>query len=100
MAAAGIARADFLTGEAAYNAGNYNDAYLQLLGPGHAGDPRAQYMLGQMSDSGLGPIALDPREAVRWYRLAAERNYPEAQYALARAYAVGRGVPQDKNQSL
>jgi TPR repeat protein len=100
VAAAGLARADFATGEAAFKAGNYNDAYLQLLGPGHAGDPRAQYLLGQMSDSGLGPIALDPREAVRWYRLAAEKKYPEAQYALARAYALGRGVPQDKDQSL
>lgn len=100
LAASAAAYADFRTGEAAYKAGNYNDAYLQLLGPGHAGDPRAQYMLGQMSDSGLGPIALDPREAVRWYRLAAEKKYPEAQYALARAYALGRGVPQDKEQSL
>ena len=100
VASAGTAHADFVTGEAAYKAGNYNDAYLQLLGPGHAGDPRAQYLLGQLSDSGLGPIALDPREAVRWYRLAAERKYPEAQYALARAYALGRGVSQDKAQSL
>jgi TPR repeat protein len=100
LATANAARADFITGEAAYKAGNYNDAYLQLLGPGHAGDPRAQYLLGQMSDSGLGPIALDPSEAVRWYKLAAAKNYPEAHYALARAYAVGRGVPQDKDQSL
>jgi TPR repeat protein len=100
LAAAGAARADFLTGEAAFKSGNYNDAYLQLLGPGHAGDPRAQYLLGQLSDSGLGPIALDPREAVRWYKLAADKKYPEAQYALARAYALGRGVAQNKDQSL
>lgn len=100
VVAAAPAGADFRTGEAAYRAGNYSDAYLQLLGPGHAGDSRAQYLLGQMSDSGLGPIALDPREAVRWYRLAAAKNHPEAQYALARAYALGRGVPQDKGQSL
>jgi TPR repeat protein len=98
--AAAPVHADFRTGEAAYKAGNYSDAYLQLLGPGHAGDSRAQYLLGQMSDSGLGPIALDPREAVRWYRLAAAKNHPEAQYALARAYALGRGVSQDRDQSL
>jgi TPR repeat protein len=100
LAAAGAARADFLTGEAAFKAGNYKDAYLQLLGPGHAGDPRAQFLLGQMSDSGFAPIAFDPKEAVRWYRLAAEKKYSEAQYALARAYAVGRGVAQDKDQAL
>jgi len=98
--AANAAHADFRTGEAAFKSGNYNDAYLQLLGPGHAGDPRAQYLLGQMSDSGLGPIALDPKEAVRWYSLAAARKHPESQYALARAYAFGRGVKQDKGEAL
>jgi TPR repeat protein len=100
VTAAAPARADFRTGEAACMTGNYSDAYLQLLGPGHAGDARAQYLLGRLSDGGLGPVALDPREAVRWYRLAAAKKHPDAQYALARAYAVGRGVPLDKDQSL
>jgi TPR repeat protein len=100
LAAGSAARADFRTGEAAFKSGNYNDAYLQLLGPGHSGDPRAQYLLGQMSDSGLGPIALDPKEAVRWYRLAAAKKHPESQYALARAYAFGRGVKQDKDEAV
>jgi TPR repeat protein len=100
LAAGSAAHADFRTGEAAFKTGNYNDAYLQLLGPGHAGDARAQYLLGKMSDSGLGPIALDPREAVRWYRLAAGKKHPESQYALAQAYAVGRGVKQDKEEAV
>ena len=100
IASGSFAHADLRTGEAAYKSGNYADAYLQLLGPGHAGDPRAQYLLGQMSDSGLGPIALDPREAVRWYTLAAAKKHAEAQYALARAYAFGRGVKQDKDQAV
>ncbi len=100
IASGGFAHADLRTGEAAYKAGNYGDAYLQLLAPAHAGDPRAQSLLGQMSDSGLGPIALDPREAVRWYTLAAGKKHAEAQYALARAYAFGRGVKQDKEQAV
>jgi TPR repeat protein len=100
IASGSFAHADFRTGEAAYKAGNYGDAYLQLLGPGHGGNAQAQFLLGQMSDSGLGPVALDPREAVRWYRLAAARKHAEAQYALARAYALGRGVKQDKDQAV
>jgi uncharacterized protein len=100
IASGSLAHADFRTGEAAYKAGNYGDAYLQLLAPGHAGDARAQFLLGQMSDSGLGPVALDPREAVRWYRLAAGKKHAEAQYALARAYAFGRGVKQDKDEAV
>lgn len=100
LASGDPAHADFRTGEAAFKAGSYGEAYLQLLPPARAGDTRAQFLLGRMSDSGLGPVALDPREAVRWYKYAAERNHAEAQYTLAQAYALGRGVKQDKDKAL
>src|SRR5262245_13397674 len=79
-----------LPGAAAFRARNFNAAYLQLLPAGHAGNPQAQFILGQMSDSGLG-VPQDQSEAVRWYRLAAANGHAPAQYALARAYAEGRG---------
>ncbi len=100
IASGSFAHADFRTGEAAYKAGNFGDAYLQLLAPARAGNVEAQYLLGQMSDSGLGPIALDPREAVRWYTMAANKKHAESAYALARAYAFGRGVTADKEQAV
>lgn len=100
LSAAASAHADFRTGEAAFKAGNYADAYLQLLPVARAGDARAQFMLGELSDNGLGPVALDPHEAVRWYRMAAAQDYGEAQFALARHYALGRGVKQDKDEAL
>jgi TPR repeat protein len=34
-------------------------------------------------------------EAVRWYRLAAEQGYGDAQLNLAVMYELGEGVPQD-----
>ena len=74
-------------------------AYLQLLPAAHAGDPQAQFILGQMSDSGLG-VQLDRSEAARWYRLAGDRGYAPAQYALARAYAEGRGVAVDHASAI
>jgi hypothetical protein len=40
-------------------------------------------------------VPQDDREAVRWYRLAAERGYALAQYNLGRMYYFGKGVPQD-----
>lgn len=95
-----IAQADFRTGDAAFKAKNYADAYLQLLPAARAGNAQAQFMLGQLSDNGWGPVALDPREAARWYRLAAERGHGEAQFTLAGAYALGRGVPQNPAQAL
>lgn len=90
----------FQRAEANFKAKNYQDAYLQLLPIAHAGEPRAQYILAQMSDNGAGPVQIDPAEAARWYSLAAAQNFPEAQYALANAYATGRGVPVDGKVSV
>jgi hypothetical protein len=39
-------------------------------------------------------------EAVRWYRLAAAQDLPEALYYLAKCYSNGRGVPQDHCEGL
>lgn len=94
------ARADYLGGMAAFQARNFHQAYLQLLPAGHAGDPRAQFMLGQLSDSGLGPVQRDASEATRWYLAAARQGYGPAQYAVARAYAEGSGVPVDGAQAV
>ncbi len=93
------ARADYLGGMAAFQARNFHQAYLQLLPAGHAGDPRAQFMLGQLSDSGLGPVQRDASEATRWYLAAARQGCGSAQYAVARAHAEG-GVPVDGAQAV
>lgn len=86
-------------GSAAFRARNFTGAYLQLLPVARAGNAQAQFILGQMSHSGLG-VQLDPTEAVRWYRMAADRSYAPAQYALARAYADGQGVPVDHDRAI
>jgi TPR repeat protein len=91
---------ELINAEAQFRAHNYNPAYLQLLPHAHRGEPRAQYLLGQMADNGLGPVQLDVKEAANWYRLAAEKNHAEAQFALSNAYAIGRGVPVDPARSL
>lgn len=93
-------RADYAGGMAAFQARNFHQAYLQLLPAGHAGDSRAQFMLGQLSDSGLGPVQRDASEAARWYLAAARQGHGPAQYALARAYAEGSGVPVDGAQAI
>lgn len=98
--ALGAAQAGTLEGEAQLEAKSYANAYLELLPPAQAGDPRAQFLLGQLSDNGYGPIQLDAAEAARWYRKSADQNYGEAQFALAQAHAFGRGVASDKDESL
>lgn len=54
----------------------------------------AQYALGLLSEEGEG-VPLDPAEAARWYRAAAERGHPGAQTQLARLCLEGRGVDRD-----
>lgn len=100
VALASPALADYSGGAAAFQARNFSQAYLLLLPAAHAGDPRAQFMLGQMSDSGLGPVQRDATEATRWYLAAARLGHGPAQYAIARAYAEGHGVPVDAAQSI
>ena len=44
--------------------------------------------------------ARNDAEAVKWYRQAAEKNLPLAEYYLGRMYADGRGVPRDEREAL
>ena len=59
----------------------------------------AQGELGRMYFTGEGVIE-DRREAVRWFRLAAEQGDAWAQTVLGRMYTLGQeGVPQDYIQA-
>jgi TPR repeat protein len=62
------------------------------------GDPRAQYLLGQLYAKGLG-LAPNPYEAARWYRRAAEQDDPESQAALGQSYEYGRGVSRNYGEA-
>ncbi|MBL8697474.1 MAG: sel1 repeat family protein [Alphaproteobacteria bacterium] len=86
--------------EAYFRKGNFASAYLIALPAGHAGDPRAQYLLGLMSQRGLPPVTRDLDEAVRWFGHAAHKGHGDAQYALAQAFARGEGVPVDKARAI
>jgi uncharacterized protein len=91
---------EFIDAEALFLSKNYQDAYLRLLPLAHRGNAKAQYYLALMSDNGVGPVQRDIDEGLRWYRLAAAQNHPEAQFALSNAYAIGRGVAQNPEQMM
>ncbi|MDA8000445.1 MAG: sel1 repeat family protein [Alphaproteobacteria bacterium] len=38
--------------------------------------------------------------ALKWYRLAAEQGYANAQFVLGQMYAIGKGVPQDSETAM
>ena len=49
---------------------------------------------------GVTYMEVDPAEAVKWIRLAAEQEHPEAQAILGRLYYAGNGVPRDYSETL
>ena len=59
----------------------------------------AQYGLGVRYAKGQG-IKQDHKEAVRWYRIAAEQGYAAAEYNLGDMYDTGEGVKQDHKEAV
>ena len=68
-----------------------------------AGDAKAQWSLGQIYESGRFLYGKggkkDLKEAVKWFRMAAEQNDPQAQAKLGFMHIVGRGVKKDGNEA-
>lgn len=63
------------------------------------GDPEGQTDLGLCYSLGNG-VTKDSREAVKWYRKAAEQNSDKAQMLLALCYLKGDGVTKDDAEAL
>ena len=89
----------YAAGLDAYDRGDFDEA-LRILKPlAEQGDPRAQYGLGKIYETGGGPIAASNEMAVAWYRKSAAQGIAAAQNNLALMYAQGRGVTQNKPQA-
>ena len=63
------------------------------------GDAKAQFDLGVMYDSSQR-VERDDKEAVKWYRRAAEQGHAIAQNNLGMMYGRGRGVKQDHAEAV
>ena len=61
-------------------------------------DPEAQFQEGWRYDNGEG-VPQDDREAVKWYRLAAEQGLARAQLKLGSMYQKGEGAPKDHKEA-
>ncbi|MBF0190874.1 MAG: sel1 repeat family protein [Magnetococcales bacterium] len=62
------------------------------------GDVKAQLKLGQMFHEGRG-VAVEYRQAMRWYRLAAAQGNAEAQNGVGTLYDNGKGVARDYREA-
>jgi TPR repeat protein len=79
---------------AAYEHGDYETAFRELVPLAEQGDFEAQFRLGLMYGRGEG-VQRDFSKAAGLIGLAAEQGHVYAQFALGSMYHVGRGVPRD-----
>ncbi|MBI4863072.1 MAG: SEL1-like repeat protein [Candidatus Riflebacteria bacterium] len=64
------------------------------------GRSRAQAALGLLYEQGLGLATIDPRQAAKWYGLAAQGGEVEAQAALASLLLEGNGCAKNPSEAL
>ncbi len=88
------ARADFVAGVRAYDAGDYATAYREWLPLAEDGDVAAMRNIGTLYRLGRG-VKQDFAQAAHWYRGAAELGFSHAETNLGELYLTGEGVPQD-----
>ena len=81
------------------NTGEVSTANNEMLEKAMQGEALAQYTLGVMYDRGLS-VMQNYREAVRWYRAAAEQGHTTAQFSLGVMYAAGEGVARDYQEAV
>jgi TPR repeat protein len=95
------ALADLTAGQAAYDKGDYATALEEFLPLAQGGDAIAQLRLGYMYEFGRG-VPQNDKDAVRWFRAAAEQGNADAQFSLGFLYEVGfdRGVLQNYKEAV
>lgn len=91
--------ADYAGGLEAWEQARFGLAHERWLDCARTGSARCQYALARLLEEGHGaPPA--PGEALRWYRLAAAQDDPEALMRLGFLFAIGNDdVPQDPVQA-
>lgn len=77
----------------------YGEAMRWYEAEARRGNPRAEFLLGYMYETGLRS-APDPARARTWYEKAARQGSARAAFRLARLYQEGRGGPVDMAAAL
>lgn len=77
---------------------DFDLAISHLTKASEAGDPDAQCFLATLYSNLFDPPLYE--EALKWYQIAAEGNYPEAQTNLGIFYLKGSGTEQNMDKAL
>jgi TPR repeat protein len=91
--------ADFKSGLAAYDRGDFPMALQEWLPMAQRGDANAEFNVGLLYATGKG-VKRDLGQAADWYRKAAEQGVGAAEFNLGVMYANGDAVPRDVHQAV
>ncbi|MEW6643568.1 MAG: tetratricopeptide repeat protein [Pseudomonadota bacterium] len=83
----------------AYQARDFARALSEWRPLADRGEVHAQYALGMMARDGQG-VAVDGREALRWFTAAAGQGHAASQYELGLLYGGRLGIAADRAQRL
>ena len=83
-------------GIAHYEDGAYSEAYALLHPLAKKGYAEAQVLVGDCLATGRGVLFEDTKEALKWYRAAAEQGLPKAQHRLFACYRDGIGCERNR----
>lgn len=73
--------------------------FSRFMSEAVAGDVEAFGKVGMCYDLGVG-VAINPSEAVRWFRKGADAGVSSSQFTLGSYYRDGVGVAQDSKEAL
>jgi TPR repeat protein len=85
--------------ESLFKAEQWKEASECFLPAADAGDPKAQYFIGELYLNAQGTEEKDVY-AEKMFRKSAEHNYPEGQMALGDLYSLGIVVKKDESVAL
>ncbi|MDB9803882.1 tetratricopeptide repeat protein, partial [Amylibacter sp.] len=91
--------ADFASGNAAAERGDFKQAFKLWVETATAGDAKSQNAIGALYANGDG-IPKNEIEAIRWFSMAAKQGYSHSQYNLARMYEVGAGTTTNLTEAI
>ena len=92
-------KADFATGVAAYEAGDYATARALWQPLADNYDLAALRNLGHLYRLGQG-VTRNPEKAQRYYKKAADLGHAPSQTNLAQMYLTGDGIPQNSEKGI
>ncbi len=85
---------DLSSAQAAYDKGDFEDAFKQFLSMAEGGNSLAMSSTGVMYDMGQG-TQKDYDKAVQWYKKSADAGNQFGQFNLGTMYYMGTGVQKD-----